>query len=146
MYCVAFAQRRGRGFDSPLEPYYHPAQRITIHHPNMWFCLKQFAIILGWQHHTRMKAYSMDLRRKVVDAVFSGRPKAQVARSFGVGISTVKRYASKAESGESLAPKSPPGKRRKLDEVATKLLAEDLEAHPAATLEQRREYLERVAG
>jgi len=93
-----------------------------------------------------MKAYSMDLRRKVVDAVFSGRPKAQVARSFGVGISTVKRYASKAESGESLAPKSPPGKRRKLDEVATKLLAEDLEARPAATLEQRREYLERVAG
>src|SRR5215212_1286600 len=80
--------------------------------------LKQFAIILGWQHHTRMKAYSMDLRRKVVDAVFSGRPKAQVARSFGVGISTVKRYASKAQKGESLVPKRPLGKRRKLDEAA----------------------------
>jgi transposase len=93
-----------------------------------------------------MKAYSVDLRQKIVDAVLSGKPKAQVARTFGVGSSTVKRYASKAQHGESLAPKSPPGKRRKFDEVATKLLAEDLQARPAATLEQRCEYLERVAG
>ncbi len=62
-----------------------------------------------------MKAYSVDLRQKIVDAVLSGRPKAQVARSFGVGISTVKRYVSKAQNGESLVPKRPPGKRRKLD-------------------------------
>ncbi len=88
----------------------------------------------------------MDLRQKIVDAVLSGKPKAQVARTFGVGISTVKRYASKAQHGESLTPKSPPGKRRKFDEVATNLLAADLQARPAATLEQRCEYLERVAG
>jgi transposase len=92
-----------------------------------------------------MKAYSVDLRQKIVDAVLSGRPKAQVARSFGVGISTVKRYVSKAQKGESLAPKRPPGKKRQLDEAATRLLEHDLEQRPAATLSQRREFLERVA-
>ena len=81
----------------------------------------------------------MDLRQKIVDAVLSGKPKAQVARSVGVGISTVKRYASKAQKDESLAPNRAPGKRRKLDEVATKLLTDDLQARPGATLEQRRE-------
>ncbi len=38
--------------------------------------------------------------KKIVDAALSGRPKAQVARSFGVGISTLKRYTSKAQKGE----------------------------------------------
>jgi transposase len=93
-----------------------------------------------------MKAYSVDLRRKIVDAVLSGGPKGQVAHSFGVGISTVKRYVSKAQKGESLAPNRPPGKRRKLDEAARRLLEQDLEERPAATLAQRRQFLERVAG
>jgi transposase len=42
-----------------------------------------------------MKAYSEDLRRKLVDAIGWGMPKAQAARTFGVGISTLKRYATK---------------------------------------------------
>jgi transposase len=42
--------------------------------------------------------------------------------------------------------RAPPGKRHKLDEVATKLLAADFEARPAVTLEQRRERLERATG
>ncbi len=93
----------------------------------------------------------MDLRRKVVDAVLGGMPKAQAAqaqaaRTFGIGISTVKRYVSKAHKGEDLSPRRPPGRRRQLDEVATRLLAEDLKEHSAATLLQRREYLDRVAG
>ena len=41
-----------------------------------------------------MKAYSEDLRRKIVDAIERGMLKAQAARTFGVGISTVKRYAT----------------------------------------------------
>ncbi len=93
-----------------------------------------------------MKAYSVDLRRKVVDAVLSGTPKAQVARAFGVGISTVKRYEDKEQRGEDLDPKRPPGKRRKLDETASRLLERDLEERPTATLSQRREFLRRAAG
>ena len=73
-------------------------------------------------------------------------PQAEAARTFGIGISTVKRYVDKAQKGEDLAPKKPPGQKRKLDEVMTRLLAKDLKERATATLSQRREYLERVAG
>ena len=63
-----------------------------------------------------MKAYSKDLREKIVDAIGRGMPKAQAARTFGIGISTVKRYASKAQRGEPLEPGKAPGKRPKMDE------------------------------
>jgi transposase len=65
-----------------------------------------------------MKAYSEDLRRKIVDALGRGMPKAEAARTFGVGISTVKRYATKAQRGEPLEPGKAPGKRPKMDERA----------------------------
>ena len=51
-----------------------------------------------------MRAYSKDLRRKIVDALRRGMSKAQAARTFGVGIPPVKRYATKAERGEPLEP------------------------------------------
>ena len=93
-----------------------------------------------------MKPYSVDLREKIVEAISTGTPKAQVARSFGVGLSTVKRYAGKAERGEGLAPRKSPGKRRKVDGTLQRLLEHDLEKRPTATLPQRRELLARVAG
>jgi transposase len=62
-----------------------------------------------------MRAYSEDLRRKIVDAIGRGMPKAEAARTFGVGISTVKRYATKARRGEPLEPAKAPGKRPKID-------------------------------
>jgi transposase len=52
-----------------------------------------------------MKAYSEDLRRKIVDAIGRGMPKAEAAPTFGIGISTLKRYATKkARRGEPLEP------------------------------------------
>ncbi len=93
-----------------------------------------------------MKAYSVDLRQKIVEAISTGTPKARVARTFGVGLSTVKRYAGRAERGKGLAPRKSPGKRRKVDRTAQKLLERDLKERPTATLPQRRELLARVAG
>jgi transposase len=93
-----------------------------------------------------MKAYSKDLRRKIVDALERGMPKAQSARTFGVGISTVKRYAVKAKRGESLEPGKAPGKPPKIDEPVRKLLEGDLKEHPFATLRERCEYVEAVSG
>src|ERR687898_3532078 len=93
-----------------------------------------------------MKAYSMDLRRKIVDSIERGIPKAQAARTFGVGISTVKRYATKAQKGEHLEPGKAPGKRPKMDERVGKLLEEDLKEHPLATLRERCEYVEAISG
>jgi len=94
-----------------------------------------------------MKAYSVDLREKIVDAVLGrGMPKEEAARTFGVGLSSVKRYVEKAQKGESLSPKKAPGKKRKLDTNGMKLLEEDLHARPAVSYEQRAEFLEGLLG
>ncbi len=93
-----------------------------------------------------MNAYSEDLRKKIVEATERGTPNTEVARAFGVGVSSVKRYVATAREGRSLAPKRRPGSKPKLDERARKLLEADLEERPAAILPERREFLERVAG
>ena len=93
-----------------------------------------------------MNAYSLDLRKKIVEAKARGMPTVEVARLFGVGLSTVKRFHAAAREGKSLAPKKRPGSKPKLDERTERLLETDLEERPAATLPQRREFLERVAG
>ena len=91
-----------------------------------------------------MNAYSEDLRKKIVEAAERGAPKTEVARAFGVGISSVKRYVATAREGRSLAPKRRPGSSPKLDEASRRLLERDMEERPAATLPQRREFLRRV--
>ena len=93
-----------------------------------------------------MKAYSKDLRQKIVDAIERGMPKTEAARTFGVGISSVKRYATKAQKGESLEPGKAPGKRPKMDERLSKLLEEDLKERPFVTLRQRCDYVEAISG
>jgi transposase len=93
-----------------------------------------------------MNAYSLALRKKIVEANERGTPTAEVARTFGVGASTVKRYAAAAREGRSLAPKKRPGSRPKLDEGARRLLEADLEERPASTPPERRELLRRMAG
>ncbi len=72
--------------------------------------------------------------------------KAQAARTFRVSLSSVKRYANKAQRGQSLAPKKRPGSSPKLDEKAMRLLEEDLRERPFATLRERCEYVEVVTG
>src|ERR671914_1556566 len=99
------------------------------------------------RHHGCMKAYSEDLRRKVVEAVgHRGMGKSEAARSFGVSLSSVKRYVAKARRGNSLSPRKHPGPRPKIDERARRLLEADVEERPAVSLRERGRFLERVAG
>jgi transposase len=93
-----------------------------------------------------MNGYSEDLRRKIVSAVERGISKSQVARTFDVSLSSIKRYVKKADHGESLAPKKSPGSAPKLDEKATKLLEVDLKQRPFATLQERRNYIHALTG
>ena len=93
-----------------------------------------------------MKAYSEDLRRKVVEGVHRGTGKSEAARSFGVSLSSVKRYVAKADQGGSLSPRKHPGPRSELDERARRLLEVDVEERPALSLRERGRFLERVAG
>src|SRR5437763_1928626 len=94
-----------------------------------------------------MKAYSEDLRQKIVEATEEGGvSKARAARLFGVSLSSVKRYAGLARRGGSLAPGKGSGRPPKIDENAKKLLEKDVEERPAATLSQRRRFLEHITG
>src|SRR5215210_3642610 len=94
-----------------------------------------------------MKAYSEDLRRKVVQAIEQrGMSKSQSARLFGISLSSVKRYARLANQGESLTPRKGGGRPPKADETTKRLLEEDIRRRPAATVADRRHFLESFAG
>ncbi len=97
-------------------------------------------------HHPAMKAYSVDLRQRIVAAVRGGMSKAQAARTFGVGATSVKRYVSLAQQGRSLEPGKAPGKRSKLGQSGMRLLEEDLRERPTATYENRAQLLHRLVG
>ena len=93
-----------------------------------------------------MRAYSLDLREKIVESVKKGVPKAESARRFGVDRATVKRYCKLLDERGTLEPGKAPGRAPKLDEKARKLLLEDLEERPWATHSQRAEFLFAVCG
>jgi transposase len=97
-------------------------------------------------HQRPMDAYSEDLRKKIVQALAEQRmTKSEAARTFGVSLSSVKRYAKAVREGRSLSPGKAPGKRPLLDEKAKRLLEADVQERPFAKLADRREYLLRIA-
>ena len=93
-----------------------------------------------------MKAYSLDLRIKIVESVRRGVSKSETAHRFGVNRSTVKRYLKQLNEEGSLAPKKAPGSGSKLDESAMRLLEEDIKSRPWATHKQRSAFLFAVCG
>ena len=93
-----------------------------------------------------MDAYSLELRKKIVEAKERDVPTVEVARTFGVGLSCVKRYAATAR-GEIPRPEEEP----RLQAQAGRRRQEAPEGRPreapgGATLPQRREFLQRACG
>jgi transposase len=93
-----------------------------------------------------MRAYSVDLREKIVESVKKGVPKSETARRFGVDRATVKRYCKRLDERGTLQPGKAPGKAPKLDEKARKLLLGDLRQRPWATHSQRADFLFAILG
>src|SRR3712207_6678753 len=94
-----------------------------------------------------MRAYSEDLRKKIVTALEQrGMSKAEAARTFDVSLSSVKRYARTVRQGGSLTPKKSPGRTCKVDEKARVLLEKDVEERSDATIGRRRHFLEHITG
>jgi transposase len=81
-----------------------------------------------------MRAYSTDLRERIVRAVANGRPQREAARTFGVGINTVKRYLVRQEQTGSLERRPIPGGVRRIDRDQEAILLARWEAAPDATL------------
>jgi transposase-like protein len=99
-----------------------------------------------------MNAYSHDLREKIVQASSErGMGKSEAARTFGVSLSSVKRYARAASDGRSLAPKKHlevPRNRRKnttlIASMSTGGMGECLAVEGAITKVLFEAYVERV--
>jgi len=97
--------------------------------------------------HVAMKAYSEDLRQKVVQVVQQrGTSKSEAARLFGISLSSVKRYTKLANRGESLTPRKGGGRPPIADDATRKLLEEDIRTRPAVTVKERRRFLKSYAG
>ena len=93
-----------------------------------------------------MKPYSQDLRTRIVKAVQEGTSKSGAARLFGVSLSSVKRYVRIANRGSSLEPRKGGGRPPKTDQTTEKLLEDDVRERPAATVAERRLFLEHATG
>jgi transposase len=93
-----------------------------------------------------MKAYSEDLRKRILQAVDRGMPKSVAAKTFSVSRASVKRYAAARREGRPLAPRKHPGSKPKLDQRARRLLEADVQQRPAVTLKDRRRFLEEMVG
>ena len=94
-----------------------------------------------------MRPYSEDLRRKIVAAVGRGMPKTEAARTFGVSLSSVKRYRRLAFREEPLAPRKKGGGRPpKANATVARLLEEDVGKRPYAAARERADFLRTMSG
>lgn len=85
-----------------------------------------------------MKAYSVDLRERVVAAVDKGLSKRDVAETFGVGLATVKRWVArrKRDPDDDLAARVAPGQAPSIGPEHAQALTAQLAANPTATAER----------
>src|SRR5437868_5393392 len=93
-----------------------------------------------------MRAYSLDLRERIVRAVGAGRPLVEVARTFGVGRATVRRYMGLALATGSLAPRKSPGRPAAIGAADAAALRAQVAAAPDATLAEHCATWERERG
>jgi transposase len=93
-----------------------------------------------------MKAYSEDLRERIVRAIEQGMAREEIVKVFAVSLASIKRYLKQDRETGTLAAKTIPGRpSKKL--VALQLgVREQLETTPDATLEQQCEQWEERSG
>ncbi|HLI89273.1 MAG TPA: IS630 transposase-related protein [Ktedonobacteraceae bacterium] len=93
-----------------------------------------------------MKAYSQDLRQRVLRAIDQGKSQAEVAETFAISTATIKRYLkARRESGQVL-PRAIPGRPNIKGAALQAGLLEQLEANPDATREQHCQMWEERTG
>jgi transposase len=81
-----------------------------------------------------MRAYSVDLRERVLDAIDAGTSQAHVAATFRVSERTISRWLARRQMGQPLAGGTGPGRPHTIADTALPTLCAQLEAHPDATL------------
>jgi transposase len=81
-----------------------------------------------------MRAYSQDLRQRILHAVDQGKPRAEITKIFAVSRSTIKRYLKLRREIGDIKPKAIPGRPAKKGAALLVGLQPQLNAHPDATL------------
>ena len=93
-----------------------------------------------------MKAYSKDLRLRVLAAVDRGMPRVQVAKTFGVSASTIKRYPRLRRQTGDVSPKPIPGPPARKRALLEEELPAQVKLNPDLTLEELCELFEEARG
>jgi transposase len=81
-----------------------------------------------------MKAYSLDLRSRVIAAVEAGMPWQDILAVFGISRATLNRYRQRLRETGSLAPGQSPGRPRAIPPAQEPALERQLTAIPDASL------------
>jgi len=89
---------------------------------------------MGYAETSGMRAYSIDLKERLVRAVAEGQPMREAARRFGVAVTTVKRAVVQERETGSLERKPIPGYPRRIGPEQEAALRARLEAAPHATV------------
>ena len=93
-----------------------------------------------------MKAYSVDVREKVLRAVDQGHPREEIIELLGVSRATIKRYLKQRRETGSVAPKAIPGRTpKKLGRLQADL-GTQLQAHDDLRLEDQCQLWEQTHG
>lgn len=82
-----------------------------------------------------MRAYSLDLRQRVLAALERGMSRAEAVTTFGVSLSTIKRWVARQRSGLSLVPGQSSGRTLALGDADLPTLLRRLQTAPDATLD-----------
>ena len=93
-----------------------------------------------------MRAYSKDLRLRVLAAVDRGMPRAEIARTFGVSRPTIKRYLKLRRETGDVQPRPIPGPPARKREALRERLPSQLRANPDLTLAEHCELFEEAHG
>jgi transposase len=93
-----------------------------------------------------MKAYSVDLREKVLRAVDQGYPRNEIIKLLGVSRATIKRYLKQRRETGTMNVRPIPGRPSKKFVPLQAGLVAQLQAHPDATLETHCQIWEQEHG
>jgi transposase len=93
-----------------------------------------------------MRAYSQDLRQRVLAAVDGRLPRAEAVRTFRVSSATLKRWLARRRAEGHVRPRPIPGPPARKGAALRAGLSPQLQAHPAATLEEHCRLWEQAQG
>ncbi len=89
-----------------------------------------------------MRAYSKDLRLKVLDAVDRGMDRKEVARIFGISLPSIKRWLKRRRESGHVEPDPIPGPPARKGQMLEQWLPNQLENNPDLTLAEHCEAFE----